>query len=60
MNIGCTCLNDLYVLLTAPVNKFKDSSMSHLLVKDKLMQDRKEMETQKKELTTKRGDLRYT
>ncbi|XP_011666751.2 eukaryotic translation initiation factor 5B isoform X6 [Strongylocentrotus purpuratus] len=43
---------------TAPVNKFKDSSMSHLLVKDKLMQDRKELETQKTELSTKRGDLR--
>eukprot|EP00057_Strongylocentrotus_purpuratus_P012277 XP_011666751.1 PREDICTED: eukaryotic translation initiation factor 5B isoform X7 [Strongylocentrotus purpuratus] len=43
---------------TAPVNKFKDSSMSHLLVKDKLMQDRKELETEKTELSTKRGDLR--
>ncbi|XP_041480353.1 eukaryotic translation initiation factor 5B-like isoform X6 [Lytechinus variegatus] len=43
---------------SAPVNKFKDSSMSHLLLKDKLMQDRKELETQQKELKTKIADLR--
>nr|XP_054769190.1 actin filament-associated protein 1-like 2 isoform X1 [Lytechinus pictus] len=43
---------------SAPVNKFKDSSMSHLLLKDKLMQDRKELEMQQKELKTKIADLR--
>ncbi|XP_071500103.1 uncharacterized protein [Diadema antillarum] len=43
---------------SATLNKFKDSEMSHLLLKDKLMQERKELEDKKREATRKKADLR--
>ncbi|XP_072174569.1 uncharacterized protein [Diadema setosum] len=43
---------------SATLNKFKDSEMSHLLLKDKLMQERKELEDKKRAATRKKADLR--